>query len=128
MPAGIRVICKLIEILAKKKFPSITKSDLYNILLTFLFDLYILPQFKFPGYMKELNLIDKIQEENLNCFKKILRKVLNREITEHNIHLIQYNDLVKELYYQVIDHYEKVLNISSYQADLLLQSVTLREK
>ncbi len=37
LPPGIRIVCKIIELLVLRKFPSIDKRDLYNIISNFLF-------------------------------------------------------------------------------------------
>lgn len=124
MPFGIRMICKILEILTKKKFPNITRNEQYNILVQFLFELYILPQFEFPQHMKDLELVDVIQEENLACFKKIMKIVVKRELAAKDINLMQYNPLVRELYPQVTEHFEHILNVNSATVEGLLEQGT----
>lgn len=52
MPMGIRIVCKMLEIISKKKFPKITRNEQYNIISMFLFDIYLLPLFQIPSYVK----------------------------------------------------------------------------
>lgn len=62
--------------------------------------------------MKKFDLVDEATEESLIDFKKILRKVLKREMSDHNILMMKFNSLVQDNYMQVINHYENILNIS----------------
>ena len=48
IPMGIRIVCKMLEVISKKKFPNISRNDQYNIIGMFLFDVYLLPLFQIP--------------------------------------------------------------------------------
>ncbi len=65
MPTGIRIVCKMLEIFARMKFPDISVNEVYNIIGDFLFDLYMLPQFLFPHHYKVLKLINEEHFKNL---------------------------------------------------------------
>lgn len=64
---------------------------------------------------------DKQKEESLIDFKKILRKVIKREMSDHNIIMMKYNQLVQENYMQVVNHYENILNINTATVEEIIR-------
>ena len=54
IPVGIRMICKIIEREARKRYDRLNKHDTFYMISQFLFDCWVLPQFKLPDEVVKL--------------------------------------------------------------------------
>ena len=50
MPIGLRIVCKIIDLAAKRKFPELTEVEYNKILSNYLIRKWISPSFTFPEH------------------------------------------------------------------------------
>ena len=114
-PYSIKVICKFIYILTKKKFKNITKFQLNNFVARFLFDKLILPILKNQdkndvGKNRMIPLV--IRKHLLNIYI-VLQNLVKGELfnTNQNINFVAFNKYIIDNYYRINSIIEKMLDV-----------------
>ena len=115
IPYSIKVICKFIYILMQKKFKTITKLELNNLVGRFLFDKLILPILKNPdrsdaGKNKMITLNTR---KNLINIYLVFKNLVKGELfnVEQNIQLVIFNKFILNNYHRVNEIIEKMLDV-----------------
>ncbi|KRX01389.1 Rho GTPase activation protein [Pseudocohnilembus persalinus] len=121
LPIGIRIVCKIIEILAKQKFPQIKEKEVHKIMGNFLFQIYLIPQFQFPQHYRVLELIKNSHQLNLNELKKVLNKIYMCEEFEnpHSMYA-KFNPLIRKIQKSMHNYYQELLNINQKTIEELI--------
>ena len=115
VPYSIKAICKFIYILMQKKFKTITKLELNNLVGRFLFDKLILPILKNPdrsdaGKNKMITLNARKNLINIYLvFKNLVRGELFN--VEQNINLVVFNKFIISNYHRVNEIIEKMIDV-----------------
>ena len=115
VPYSIKAICKFIYILMQKKFKTITKLELNNLVGRFLFDKLILPILKNPdrsdaGKNKMITLNTR---KNLINIYLVFKNLVKGELfnVEQNIQLVIFNKFILNNYHRVNEIIEKMLDV-----------------
>ena len=115
IPYSIKVICKFIYILMQKKFKTITKLELNNLVGRFLFDKLILPILKNPdrsdaGKNKMITLNTR---KNLINIYLVFKNLVKGELfnVEQNIQLVIFNKFILNNYHRVNEIIEKMIDV-----------------
>ena len=115
VPYSIKVVCKFIYILMQKKFKTITKLELNNLVGRFLFDKLILPILKNPdrsdaGKNKMITLNTRKNLINIYLvFKNLVRGELFN--VEQNIKLVVFNHFILNNYHRINEIIEKMIDV-----------------
>ena len=115
VPYSIKVICKFIYILMKKKFKNITKFELNNFVGRFLFDKLILPILRNP----DRNDVGKSRMITLNTRKNLInvylvfKNLIKGELfnTDQNINFSVFNKYIMDNYYKINNIIEKMIDV-----------------
>ena len=105
VPYSIKVICKFIYILMKKKFKTITKFELNNFVGRFLFDKLILPILRNPDRTDagKNRMITLVTRKNLINIYTVFKNLVKGELfnTDQNINLVAFNKYIIDNYYRI---------------------------
>ena len=115
VPYSIKVICKFIYTLMKKKFKNITKIELNNFVGRFLFDKLIFPILTNP----DRNDIGKRRMITLNTRKNLIKvylvfkNLVKGELfnTDHNLIFSIFNKYIMDNYYRVNNIIDKMIDV-----------------
>ena len=115
VPYSIKVICKFIYILMKKKFKNITRLELNNLVGRFLFDKLIFPILRNP----DRNDVGKSRMITLNTRKNLIniylvfKNLVKGELfnTDQNINFSVFNKYIIDNYYKVNNIIEKMIDV-----------------
>ena len=116
IPYSIKVICKFIFILIKKKFNFISKIDLNNFICRFLFDKLIFPCLTNPERSDAGKncLLSLATRKNLINIYLILKHLVKGELfdSENHINLIIFNKFILDNYAKINDIIDKIINVT----------------
>jgi len=101
MPIGLRILCKILYILAKKRFPNAKEKEYNEVLGNFIFRKWISPNFISPehnGIINDFQTNDEIIF-NLAEIAKVLQAVFNQNTFDPNDIKSELNEYISELRY-----------------------------
>jgi hypothetical protein len=108
IPYYIKVICKIINILLKKKFRDISKIQINEFIFKFIFNILIIPTIQNPDNsdLETTTMISLDTRKNLLRIEKVLKKLIKGELfyEEDDEHYKIFNQFI-------IDNYKKLQNI-----------------
>ena len=115
VPYSIKVICKFIYILMKKKFKTITKFELNNFVGRFLFDKLILPILRNPDRTDagKNRMITLVTRKNLINIYTVFKNLVKGELfnTDQNINLVAFNKYIIDNYYRINRIIERMIDV-----------------
>ena len=115
IPNNIKIICKFIYILTKKKFKQMTKLELNNFIGRFLFDKLMLPFLRNP----DLSEASKSKILNLNTRKNLIniylvfKNLVKGELFnyEQNLNMIVFNKFIIDNYIRINNIIDKIIDV-----------------
>ena len=115
IPNSIKIICKFIYILTKKKFKQITKLELNNFVGRFLFDKLILPFLKNPDLSEasKSKILGMQTRRNLINIYLVFKNLVKGELFnyEQNINMVVFNKFIIDNYYRINNIIDKILDV-----------------
>ena len=115
IPNSIKIICKFIYILTKKKFKQITKIELNNFVGRFLFDKLILPFLKNPDLSEasKSKILGMQTRRNLINIYLVFKNLVKGELFnyEQNINMVVFNKFIIDNYYRINNIIDKILDV-----------------
>ena len=115
IPNSIKIICKFIYILTKKKFKQITKLELNNFVGRFLFDTLILPFLKNPDLSEasKSKILGMQTRRNLINIYLVFKNLVKGELFnyEQNINMVVFNKFIIDNYYRINNIIDKILDV-----------------
>ena len=115
IPNSIKIICKFIYILTKKKFRQISKLELNNFVGRFLFDKLILPFLKNPDLSEasKSKILDLLTRRNLINIYLVFKNLVKGELFnyEQNIDMVVFNKFIIDNYYRINNIIDKILDV-----------------
>ena len=115
IPNSIKIICKFIYILTKKKFKQITKLELNNFVGRFLFDKLILPFLRNPDLSEasKSKILGLQTRRNLINIYLVLKNLVKGELFnyEQNINMVVFNKFIIDNYYRINNIIDKILDV-----------------
>ena len=115
IPNSIKIICKFIYILTKKKFKQITKLELNNFVGRFLFDKLILPFLRNPDLSEasKSKILGMQTRRNLINIYLVFKNLVKGELFnyEQNINMVVFNKFIIDNYYRINNIIDKILDV-----------------
>lgn len=79
VPVGMRMVCKMIEMHLRRKFEKISEQQIQDNIFSFLFNVWLIPQFEFPKQYLSFKFIKEEHENTVRLIREILRKLVKRQ-------------------------------------------------
>ena len=115
VPYSIKVICKFIYILMKKKFKTISKFELNNFVGRFLFDKLILPILKNADRSDagKNGMITLVTRKNLINIYTVFKNLVKGELfnSDQNINFVVFNKYIIDNYYRINKIIENMIDV-----------------
>ena len=115
VPYSIKVICKFIYILVKKKFKTISKLELNNFVGRFLFDKLILPILRNPDMSDagKDRMISFVTRKNLINIYIVFKNLIKGELfnSDQNINMLAFNKYIIDNYYRINTIIERMIDV-----------------
>ncbi|KAM3135380.1 hypothetical protein pb186bvf_012538 [Paramecium bursaria] len=111
LPVGLRIICKLIQIHLKNKYPNITQQQLQDNIFSFLFNVWLIPQYTFPQHYKSFKFIKDEHELAIKQIHMILKKLILRVNYDDDIVYYKLNSYMQDMQGSLSEYLNEILNV-----------------
>lgn len=116
IPSSIRYLCKIISILLKKQFPSITAVELNAFIAEFFIEKLMRPIFTIPDYngLLTTRIVSSVTKDNIKLIQDIIKQIVNGNFykAKENPNFTIFNWFFLDTMPCVLQFFEKLTDIT----------------